>query len=85
MVLSIRNVEAAIGDGIKQPSQAEKKNIVIARKSIVAACDIKKGEVFTEDNLIAKRPGNGISPMQWNDVLGKKAVRDFDTDEMIEV
>ena len=85
MILSIRNVEAAIGDGVKQPSQAEKKNIAIARKSIVAACDIKKGEVFTESNLTAKRPGNGISPMKWNNVLGKKAVRDFDTDEIIEV
>lgn len=85
MVLSIRNVEAAIGDGIKQPSDAEKKNIVIARKSIVAACDIKKGEVFTENNLTAKRPGNGISPMQWEKILGKSAIKDFETDEMIEV
>lgn len=85
MVLSIRNVEAAIGDGIKQPSDAEKKNIAIARKSIVAACDIKKGEVFTENNLTAKRPGNGISPMQWEKILGKSAIKDFETDEMIEV
>lgn len=85
MVLAIRNVEVAIGDGVKQPSQAEKKNIAIARKSIVAACDIKKGEEFTEKNLTAKRPGNGISPMQWNDILGKKALRDFATDEILEV
>jgi N,N'-diacetyllegionaminate synthase len=85
MVLSIRNVEAAIGNGVKQPSQAEKKNITIARKSIVAACDIKKGEVFTENNLTAKRPGNGISPMQWNNVLGKVAKRDFSEDEIIEL
>ncbi len=85
MVLSIRNVEAAIGDGVKQPSQAEKKNIAIARKSIVAACDIKKGEVFTENNLTTKRPGNGISPMQWNNVLDKVAKRDFSEDEIIEL
>ncbi len=85
MVLAIRNVEVAIGDGVKQPSQAEKKNIAIARKSIVAACDIKKGEVFTENNLTAKRPGNGISPMQWNNVLGKFAKRDFSEDEIIEL
>lgn len=85
MVQSIRNVEVALGDGIKQPSDAEKKNISIARKSIVAACDIKQGEVFTENNLTAKRPGNGISPMQWNNVLGKKAVKDFSEDETIQV
>ena len=84
MVLSIRNVEAAIGNGVKQPSQAEKKNIAIARKSIVAACDIKKGEVFTENNLTAKRPGNGISPMKWAEVLGKVAKRNFSEDELIE-
>ena len=83
MVLSIRNVEVALGNGIKQPSEAEKNNIAIARKSIVAACDINKGEVFTEDNLTAKRPGNGISPMKWNDVLGKVANCDFLVDEMI--
>jgi len=85
MVLSIRNVEAAIGDGIKQPSEAEKKNIAIARKSIVAACNIKKGEAFTENNLTTKRPGNGISPMQWDNILGTNAIRDFITDELIEV
>ena len=84
MVLSIRNVESAIGDGIKQPSEAEKKNIAIARKSIVAACEIKKGEMFTEKNLTAKRPGNGVSPMKWNTVLGKNAVHDFAEDEIIE-
>ena len=85
MVLSIRNVEAAIGDGTKQPSDAEKKNIAIARKSIVAACDIKKGEMFTEENLTAKRPGNGISPMNWAEVLGNVAKRDFFEDELIEL
>ena len=85
MVQSIRNVEVALGNGIKQPSEAEKKNIAIARKSIVAACDIKKGDVFTEENLTAKRPGNGISPMQWENILGRSAVRNFETDEIIEV
>ena len=85
MVQSIRNVEVALGDGTKQPSDAEKKNISIARKSIVAACEIKKGDVFSEKNLTAKRPGNGISPMQWEKILGNNALRDFETDEMIEV
>ncbi|MCR5284621.1 MAG: N-acetylneuraminate synthase [Treponema sp.] len=85
MVLSIRNVEAALGDGIKQPSGAEKKNISIARKSIVAACDIKKGETFTEENLTAKRPGSGISPMKWDEILGKIAKKDFFADDLIEV
>ena len=85
MVQSIRNVEVALGDGTKQPSDAEKKNISIARKSIVAACDIKKGEIFTDENLTAKRPGNGISPMVWDTILGTKAIRDFKTDELIEV
>ena len=85
MVQSIRNVELALGDGIKKPSEAEKKNIAIARKSIVAACEIKKGEIFTEENLTAKRPGNGIPPMNWAEVLGKIAKRDFSEDELIEL
>ncbi len=85
MVQSIRNVEAALGDGTKQPSEAEKKNIAIARKSIVAKKHIKKGETLSEENLTAKRPGNGISPMKWNAVLGKIANRDFAEDEAVEV
>ncbi len=85
MVQSIKNVDAALGDGAKQPSDVEKKNIAIARKSIVAACDIKKGEMFTEENLTAKRPGNGISPMNWAEVLEKIAKRDFSEDELIEL
>lgn len=85
MVQSIRNVEAALGDGIKQPSEAEKKNIAIARKSIVAACDLKKGEVFSENNITAKRPGNGLSPMCWESILGKEAKKDFFEDEVIEL
>ena len=85
MVESIRNVEFALGDGVKQPSDVEKKNMVVARKSIVAACDIKKGDIFSERNLITKRPGNGISPMLWDNVLGMKAKRDFVADELIEI
>ncbi len=85
MVRAVRNVEAALGDGIKKPSESEKKNIGIARKSIVAGCPIRAGEIFTEDNLTTKRPGSGISPMRWNDVVGKTAARDFVADDLIEV
>jgi N,N'-diacetyllegionaminate synthase len=85
MVSSIRNIERAIGSGVKEPSPSEKKNIAIARKSIVAAINITKGEIFTENNLTVKRPGSGISPMQWDEVIGKKAVRDFEADELIEL
>lgn len=86
MVDAIRNIEKALsGDGTKHVSNSERKNIAIARKSIMAACNIKKGEVFTEDNLTVKRPGNGISPMRWEEVLGTKAVRDFVEDELIEL
>ena len=85
MVNNIRLIEKALGDGVKQPAEAEKKNIAIARKSIVAAKDIKKGEIFTEDNIAVKRPGSGISPMKWFEVLGTEAVRDFGEDELIEL
>lgn len=85
MVRAIRNIELALGDGKKEPSDSEKKNIVIARKSIVARCDIRAGEIFTEENLTAKRPGGGISPMEWNQVLNREAKRDFAADEMIEL
>ena len=85
MVNNIRMIEKALGDGVKQPAEAEKKNIAIARKSIVAAKDIKKGEIFTEDNITVKRPGSGISPMRWFEVLGTEAVRDFGEDELIEI
>lgn len=86
MVSSIRNIENAVGgDGTKHVSESEKKNIAIARKSIVAACDIKAGEVFTEQNLTVKRPGNGVSPMRWEEVLGQKAKKDFNEDELIEL
>ena len=83
MVRSIRNIENAMGDGIKQPSLSEIKNIEITRKSIIAAMPIKVGDVFSELNITTKRPGNGISPMEWDRVIGKKAVRDFQKDEMI--
>lgn len=85
MVTAIRNIEKALGAGAKVPSKSETKNKVIARKSIVAAREIKAGELLTEDNITVKRPGNGISPMLWYDVLGKRAVRDFQTDELIEL
>ena len=85
MVSSIRNIEKALGSDNKAPSPSEKKNMAIARKSIVAAKDIKKGEVFTEDNITVKRPGSGVSPMKWFDVLGTTAKRDFEEDELIEV
>jgi len=84
MVTSIRNIELALGDGIKQPSKSETPNKEVARKSIVAKRNIVKGEVFTEDNLTVKRPGNGISPMKWFEVLGTSAVREFCEDELIE-
>ena len=85
MVNKIRIIEKALGDGVKRAAEAEKKNIAIARKSIVAAKDIKKGEILSENNITTKRPGNGISPMQWFEVLGTEAIRDFGEDELIEV
>ena len=85
LVKEIRNLEKALGNGEKTVSNSESKNIVIARKSIIASCDIKKGEVFSTENLTTKRPGNGISPMKWFDVLGTVAKKDFKKDEMIEL
>ena len=85
MVRSIRNVEEAIsGDGIKTPSASEIKNIPIARKSIVASNAIRKGEVYSAKNLSVKRPGNGISPMQWDDLIGQIANKDYKEDDLIE-
>lgn len=83
MVSAIRNIEKALGTGKKTVSESERKNIAIARKSIVAACPIKKGDVLTENNLTVKRPGTGISPMQWEKVIGTKAIKDFAEEEMI--
>ena len=85
MVSSIRHIEKSLGTGEKKPSESEKKNITIARKSIVAKTDIKKGDIFSEENITVKRPGNGISPMKWNEVIGQEAGRDFQKDELIEI
>ena len=85
MVDAIRNIELSMGTGIKEPADSEKKNIAIARKSIVANKSIKKGEILTEQNLTVKRPGDGISPMKWFEIIGTKAIRDFEEDELIEI
>lgn len=85
MVDSIRNIEEALGTGFKHVSSSERKNIPIARKSIIAARDIKCGESFTEENLTVKRPGDGINPMRWNEIIGRIAKRDFVEDEKIEI
>lgn len=83
MVKAIRNVEKATGNGRKKPSLSETKNMSVARKSIVAAKAVRKGEIFTEENLAAKRPGNGISPMRWDEVIGKRAMKNFQEDELV--
>jgi N,N'-diacetyllegionaminate synthase len=84
MVAAIRNIEQAMGDGIKRASASEAKNKPIARKSLVAARALRAGEVFSETNIAVKRPGTGLSPMRWDEVLGRKAQRDFAPDELIE-
>lgn len=84
MVSAIRNIEKALaGSGLKEVSPSEQKNIAIARKSIVAIKKIHQGEIFSEENIGVKRPGTGISPMQWDEVIGKTAVRNFEEDELI--
>ena len=83
MVCAIRNIEQAMGDGIKRLSPSEAKNKFIVRKSLVAANPIRAGERFTAENVTAKRPGTGISPMCWDEVIGRVAVRDFAADELI--
>lgn len=85
MVSAIRHIEKAIGTGIKGPTASEIGNKSIARKSIVAACKIVKGEILSEKNITTKRPGNGISPMKWHEIIGKAAPRDFSKDELIEL
>lgn len=85
MVKAIRNIELALGEGDKHVTQSEAENIAVARKSIVASQKISKGEVFTKDNITTKRPGTGISPMRWYEVLGTVAKRDFEEDELIEI
>lgn len=84
LVDAVRNVEKAIGDGNKKPTESELQNRNVARKSIVALKPIKKGELLSEDNLTTKRPGNGISPMHWNEIIGTHAKRDYEEDELIE-
>ncbi len=83
MVKAIRNIEEAMGDGIKRASPSEEKNIAVTRKSIVAACKISKGEIFSEDNLTVKRPAIGVSPMKWDQLIGKPAQQDYDADDLI--
>ena len=85
MVKSIRNIEMALGDGVKRPTLSEEKNKPVARKSLVASKVIKSGEMFSDENMVAKRPGTGISPMQWDEIVGRIASRDFAIDELIEL
>jgi N,N'-diacetyllegionaminate synthase len=85
MVIAIRNIELAIsGNGNKEPSKSELKNLTAVRKSIVASRFIKKGEFFTTENLTVKRPGSGISPMLWDEIVGKKSKKNYDPDNLIE-
>ena len=83
MVKAIRNIELALGNGIKKLSKSEIQNIKIVRKSIVAKTKIKKDEILSENNLVVKRPGEGISPMKWDEIVGTKAKRDYNEDELI--
>ncbi len=83
MVTAIRNIELALGSKIKKASKSEIPNMNIARKSIIAKTSIKEGELFSEDNLTTKRPGNGINPMRWDEIIGTKAIKDYQEDELI--
>ena len=83
MIKSIRNIEKSLGDGVKKVSSSEKKNINIVRKSIVAKTNIAKGEIFSYENLTTKRPGNGLSPMKIDNIIGKKAKKNFFKDQQI--
>lgn len=85
MIAAIRNIEIALGDGIKRLTPSEVKNKPVARKSLVASQGIKAGEVFSADNITTKRPGTGISPMRWDEIIGRVASRDFFSDELIEL
>jgi N,N'-diacetyllegionaminate synthase len=84
MITGIRKIERALGDGNKRVMPSEVDNQKIARKSIVAKLEIKAGEVFTEENLTTKRPGIGISPMEWNSLVGRKSSRNYYMDELID-
>jgi len=83
MVKAIRNIELALGNSVKKPSKSEIPNMKVARKSIVAKIEIKKGEILTEENITIKRPGNGISPMRWDEIVGTIATKDYKEDELI--
>ena len=85
MITSIRNIEMALGDGVKRVTASEFMNRPVARKSLVASRKIFKGERFSIDNITPKRPGYGVSPMRWDEIIGRSAVRDFSTDELIEL
>ena len=83
LVEGIRNIEVAMGDGIKRPTESELANKIVARKSVVAVRDIRKGELLSEENLVAKRPGSGLSPMEWDSLIGTRAAKDFLKDDLI--
>lgn len=85
LVKSVRNIEEALGSSEKQVTESERSNRLIARKSIVAKCPIVKGDLLTAENLGCKRPGHGLSPMKWDIAVGTKAIRDFNSDEPIEL
>ena len=85
LIQAIRNIEQALGSGIKKPSSSEIKNKTVARKSLVASRFIRQGEIFDESNVTAKRPGTGISPMRWDEAMGRRALRDFNVDDLIEL
>ena len=85
MVSAIRNIEIAFGDGIKRPTSNENRSKLIARKSLVASRSIQAGEIFSAMNITAKRPGTGISPMRWEEIMGRRAFRDFAKDDLIEI
>ncbi|MFK8047897.1 MAG: N-acetylneuraminate synthase [Halioglobus sp.] len=83
MVQAIRNIEVALGDGVKKPTSSEGKNKLVARKSIVASEEIPKGRIFTEENITIKRPGTGLSPMRWDELIGTTATKDYKPDDLI--
>jgi N,N'-diacetyllegionaminate synthase len=83
MVHAVRNIERALGNGKKEASPSELKNIPVIRKSIIAAREIRAGEIFSEENLTVKRPGTGISPMRWDEVIGQRSSKDYKLDDLI--
>ena len=85
MVTAIRNIEMALGNGVKEVKESERPNLTAARRSIVAARPITKGTIITEEDICAKRPATGLSPMLWDKVVGSKAIKDFQKDELIEI